>query len=72
MYGTATILLDTLICMSLSRYNDKGINGIKCNQIKSKHPENYASFKVSVPFDRLDGAKKSDIWPAAARINGFY
>lgn len=50
---------------------ERGINDTKCNQLKSKHPEDYASFKVSVPFERLEEVKKSDIWPAGARINRF-
>lgn len=47
------------------------INNPKIEKLNSKYPDEYSSFKISVPFELLEEAKKPDIWPAGVRINRF-
>ncbi|KAK9753677.1 hypothetical protein QE152_g1847 [Popillia japonica] len=49
----------------------KGFNSSKCTQLQSKRPEEYASFKISVPFNSLEDAKNPNIWPSGVSINRF-
>lgn len=48
-----------------------GITDIKLEKLKSKHPHNYASYKLSVPFEMLKEIKTSNFWPCGVKINRF-
>ena len=49
----------------------KNIKNAKCSKIDSKRPEEYASFKLSVPKNIQEEAKKPELWPSGVRINRF-
>ncbi|KAK9674817.1 hypothetical protein QE152_g40832 [Popillia japonica] len=44
----------------------KNIENVKIQRIQSKRPTEYASYKISVPFELLDEARKPDLWPTNA------
>lgn len=48
------------------------IPDLKCEQIVSKYPDRYSSFKVSIPMNFVDNFKNPDIWPEYVSINKFY
>ncbi|KAK9695514.1 hypothetical protein QE152_g32510 [Popillia japonica] len=50
---------------------NKGVVNPRCLKIDAKRPEEYASFKVSVPVESLETAKKPELWPSGARISPF-
>ncbi|KAK9687822.1 hypothetical protein QE152_g35979 [Popillia japonica] len=47
----------------------KGIEKVKAEKLNSKHPDEYASYKISIPFEKLDEAKKPEMWPSGVRVN---
>lgn len=47
-------------------------NKISCEKLQSKHPEEYTSFKISVPISDLDKIKNPDIWPTGTCINRYF
>lgn len=49
----------------------KSINNIKCEKITAKRPDEYASFKISVPNDYLETTKQPELWPSGVRVNRF-
>lgn len=49
----------------------QGIATVKCCKMVSKHPEEYASFKVSVPQDYTEKIQDPSIWPQYTCINRF-
>ncbi|KAK9696678.1 hypothetical protein QE152_g31443 [Popillia japonica] len=57
MYGLEPTTTEADITNYLSA---KGINNTKLEKLKSKHPEEYASYKLSVPFEMLEEAKKPE------------
>lgn len=68
MYGLEPTTTEADITNYLSA---KGINNTKLEKLKSKHPEEYASYKLSVPFEMLEEAKKPELWPSGVRLNRF-
>lgn len=46
--------------------------GCKCEALVSKHPDIYASFKITVPFDGVEKVMDSSVWPIGTRINRFF
>lgn len=50
----------------------QGIASVKCLEMDSKHPEEYTSFKVSVPQDYVDKIQNPDTWPQYACVNRFF
>lgn len=49
----------------------QGIATVKCCKMISKHPEEYASFKVSIPQDYTEKIQDPSTWPQYACINRF-
>lgn len=45
---------------------------VKCEPMKSKYPELYASFKVTVDMSNLDEAMNPSVWPQGTCINKFF
>ncbi|KAK9730087.1 hypothetical protein QE152_g15496 [Popillia japonica] len=57
---------------NITRYlSKKGINKIKIEQLKSRRPEEYASYKISVPLEMLEEAQKPSLWPTGVKMNRF-
>lgn len=50
----------------------KNIRDPKCEQLVSRHPEEYSSFKVSVPMEYLEMVKQPHMWPENVCINRFF
>ena len=51
--------------------DSKNIKSIKCNKMQAKRPDEYASFKLSVPLELIDEIKNPNLWPSGVRINRF-
>lgn len=52
--------------------NTKGLTNVKCTKMNSKYPEEYSSFKVSVPIQLTELARDPNIWPENVCINPFF
>lgn len=50
----------------------KKFTSIKCEKLQSKYPEEYSSFKVSIPMCNLEDIKKPEVWPQDVCINRFF
>lgn len=61
-----------LTCDRLETYlKSKKIEDVKCMKISSKHPDEYSSFKVTVPARLDDLIKDPTTWPQDVCINRF-
>lgn len=49
----------------------KNINSVKCEKIASKRPDEYSSFKVSVPHTHKEQMLDPQLWPINVCINPF-
>lgn len=49
----------------------KNICDVKCEKIVSRFPNEYSSFKVSVPFKYKEEITKAELWPQDVGINPF-
>lgn len=49
----------------------KNIPAVQCEKLRSRHPETYASFKVSVPEKYYEELMKPEMWPEEVRLNRF-
>lgn len=47
-------------------------NNIKCEPLKARYPESYASFKVEIPTSEYDKALVASNWPNRANVRPFY
>lgn len=57
----------------LSNYlKTKNILNSKVEKLQSKYPEQYSSFKVSVPLSCLEDIKNPNLWPKDTGINRFF
>lgn len=45
---------------------------VKCEQLNSKHPEAYSSFKVTINHSNFKAAWSQEIWPEGARVSKFF
>lgn len=50
---------------------DKEIENIKCEKMQSNRPEEYSSFKLSVPAIYKDIITNPETWPLYVRVNPF-
>lgn len=48
-----------------------GIENSKCIKLKSNRPNEYSSFKITVPDSHFIAAKNPDLWPRGVRVNNF-
>lgn len=67
-YGLDPITTTTDI---ITHLNSKGITNPKVQKVKSKHPDEYASYKISVPSNLLNEVKKPELWPTGVKVNRF-
>lgn len=44
---------------------------VKCEKLKSRRPEEYSSFKVSVRSDDFDRLNAPELWPVGVKFNRF-
>ncbi|KAK9876122.1 hypothetical protein WA026_011239 [Henosepilachna vigintioctopunctata] len=51
--------------------NNSGFKDVQCIKLQSRRPEEYSSFRISVPREDLELLKKPEIWPEGSRINPF-
>lgn len=51
---------------------DAGFTGITCSALTSRRPNDYSSFKVSLPFDQLPNIRNPTLWPSGAKIDRFF
>lgn len=51
--------------------NKNNIKDASCKKLISNRPEEYSSFKVSVPKSSFDTIKDPSLWPEGTRINNF-
>lgn len=51
--------------------NKKDLKDVKCIQLRSNRPDEYSSFKVSVPSSEFEKLKDPNLWPEGTRINNF-
>ncbi|KAK9754986.1 hypothetical protein QE152_g786 [Popillia japonica] len=49
----------------------KNFKDIICEKLASKHPDEYASFKISVPITILEEIKSPNLWPVGTCIDRF-
>lgn len=56
----------------VSYLESQDVIGSKCEQLNSKFPEIYSSFKVSVPEKYLNEVMKPEKWPENVRVNRFF
>lgn len=47
-------------------------SSVKCEALKSKYPESYASFKVLIPKNEFDKAKDASCWPNNVSVYNFF
>ena len=47
---------------TITYLNFKNIPDVKCETMKSKNPEIYTSFKISVPANHIEAFKNANIW----------
>ncbi|KAK9878160.1 hypothetical protein WA026_021176 [Henosepilachna vigintioctopunctata] len=51
--------------------NKNNLDDVRCVKLSSKRPEEYSSFRVSVPVDDKNKIRNPDIWPLGVRISPF-
>lgn len=44
----------------------------KCEQLQSRRPTEYSSFKISCKMEELDKIKSPDLWPMGVKLNRFF
>ena len=56
----------------LKYLTDKEFTKVKCEKMRSKRPDEYSSYKISVPADQSEKLKQPEVWPKNVRINRFF
>lgn len=56
----------------LSKYLQKIVPDLKVEKLNSRHPQDYSSFKISVPKSEMEKIMKPELWPSGVRINEFF
>jgi len=56
----------------VTHLNKNGMDSVVCEQLNSKNPSEYASFKLSFPIEMLNTIKKPELWPKGVKINRFF
>lgn len=56
----------------VSRYIGQLCTGVAVEMLASRHPEEYSSFKLVVPFQHLEVLKNPNVWPAGTNIKKFF
>lgn len=52
--------------------NNKGFQHVICESLQSKHPEIYASFKITVNLAQMDELLDARVWPTGVCVNRFF
>lgn len=55
----------------LQYLNKNDLKEVKCIKLKSNRPDEYSSFKISVPSSEFTKVKDPTLWPEGTRINNF-
>lgn len=53
-------------------YTSDKLSDVTVEQLQSKYPDSYSSFKLSVPEDKSDKVLDPTVWPAGAVLNRFF
>ncbi|CAH1109638.1 unnamed protein product [Psylliodes chrysocephalus] len=56
----------------LTNYLQVIIPSLRLEKLNSRYPQEYASFKLSVPNSELNKIMKPEIWPSGVLINEFF
>lgn len=56
----------------LVKFLQTNFTDVKCEALKSRYPESYASFKVLIPYDEYDKIKMESNWPKGCSVHNFY
>ena len=62
---------NTTIDSIIEYMKSKSFDNVKCEKLQAKRPDEYASFKVSLPLESLDDARQPELWPTGVRLNRF-
>lgn len=57
---------------AVETYLKQIVPGCRCEQLDSKHPDVYSSFKITVPYDNITQVMNPSIWPTGARLDRFF
>lgn len=57
---------------NLELFLKKNFSIVKCEELKSRYPESYSSFKVLVPSSEYDKALVGSNWPNNANVHRFF
>lgn len=58
--------------IDLQNFLLKSFSNVKCEQLKSKYPESYASFKVLIPDSECEKVRDGSNWPSKATVHRFF
>lgn len=56
----------------LQTFLNKNFRDVKCEQLQSKYPESYSSFKVLIRNDEFEKVQDSSNWPNNACVNYYF
>lgn len=56
----------------ISHLGSMGITNVRCERMQAKYPDEYSSFKVSIPAGKIEDFKKPEMWPEYVCINRFF
>lgn len=62
---------DTTVEM-LSKYIKENFAEAICEPLKSRYPETYASFKITINMDNLSKAMDASVWPMGALVTRYF
>lgn len=69
VYGIAP---ETSSAEVVSYLQNNKFKDIKCEKMNAKHPNDYTSFKISVPCEQTEEFKRPELWPSGVKINNYY
>lgn len=67
-----TRLSPNTCCEDLHTYLKPHFPEVVCEQLNSKYPGSYASFKLCINFDNIERAMKPEMWPVGTRVCEFF
>lgn len=51
---------------------EAGFTDAVCTTLPSRYPDDYSSFKISLPFDQLPGIRNPGLWPSGVKLDRFF